>query len=168
MKKKNVSSNKEIAEEFNNSFTNIASKLASDIQPGSVSYESFLPAPVPFSFFLRPTTEDEILKVIKCLNLTSPGYDEISMTVIKECSDVISPFLNFIINKCFKEGSFLKKLQIAKVIPIYKKGEKSCHVNYRPVSILPSFSKIIEKLFATRLSDYFFKISITIRMSIWL
>ena len=75
-----------------------------------MSYESFLPAPVPFSFFLKPTTEEEISKVVKCLNLTSPGYDEISMKVIKECSDVISPFLNFIINKCFKEGSFPNKV----------------------------------------------------------
>ena len=155
-----ISNNIEIAEEFNNYFSNIASKLASDIQPASVSFESFLSDPLPFSFFLKPTSEREISEVIQGLKVTSPGDDGIDIKVIKKCSEEISPFLKVFVNKCFKEGSFPKKLQIAKIIPIYKKGEKLSHSNYRPVSILSSFSKIIEKLFATRLKDYLTKFSL--------
>ena len=83
---------------------------------------------MPFSFFLRPTTEQEINSVIKDLKVTSPGYDDISIQVIKECCTEISPFLKFIINRCFREGCFPKQLQNAKIIPIFKKGEK-CKYN---------------------------------------
>lgn len=155
-----ISSNKEIAEEFNNYYASIADKLASEISPVTVPYDSFLPEPVPFSFFLKPTSEQEISDVIYNIKITSPGYDEICMKIVKECSNEISPFLNFLINKCFREGSFPKQLQIAKIIPIYKKGEKSKNTNYRPVSILPSIRKIIEKVFASRLIDYFSKFSL--------
>ncbi len=122
---KTVSDNKEIAEEFNNYFTNVASQLASDIQPATVPFESFLPDPVPFSFFLTPTTEHEISEVIKGIKITSPGDDDINIKVIKECSNEISQFLKFFVNKCFREGSFPKKLQIAKIVPIYIKKVKN-------------------------------------------
>ena len=82
------------------------------------------------------------------------------MKVIKECSSEICPFLVFIVNKCFREGSFPQQLQIAKIIPIFKKGDKFKHENYRPISILPAFSKIIEKVFAIRLTDFFTKFSL--------
>lgn len=157
---KKLFNNKEIAEEFNNYFGRVACELASDIQPPAATFESYLPDPVPFSFFLKPTSEQEISEIIKQTKLTSPGYDGINIKIIKECSDEISPILTLIVNKCFREGSFPKRLQIAKIIPIYKKGERSIHANYRPVSILPSFSKIFEKLFAIRLNDYFTKFSL--------
>lgn len=147
--------NGEISEHFNNYFCNIANDLAANIDQANVPFESFLPDPVPFSFFLRPTTIHEVSNVIKDMKNTSPGYDDVNMKIIKECNNVMSPFLTFIINKCFAEGCFPKQLQVAKIIPIYKKGEKSKHCNYRPISILPSISKIFEKIFATRLTDYF-------------
>ena len=157
---KTISDNSKIAEEFNNYFSNIASKLASEISPPTVPFDSFLPEPVPFSFFLRPTTELEVSNVIKDLKFTSPGYDDINIKVIKECSNEISPFLNFFINRCFSEGCFPKQLQVAKIIPIFKKGERYKHDNYRPISVLPCFSKIIEKIFVVRLTDYFTKFSL--------
>ncbi len=98
--------------------------------------------------------------IITGLKVTSPGYDDINIKVIKESSDDISPFLKFIINRCFNEGYFPKQLQVAKNIPIFKKNDKCKHNNHRPVSILPSLSKIIEKVFAIRLTDYFTKFSL--------
>ena len=119
---RSFSNNNDIAEEFNNYFSNIASKLAAAINhQDTVPIDSFLPEPVPYSFFLRPTSEQEVGNIIKNLKVTSPGYDDISIKVIKECSSEISPFLSFFINKCFKEGSFPTHLQITKIIPIFKK-----------------------------------------------
>lgn len=69
------------------------------------------------------------------------------MKLIKEYSNEISPFLKFLTNKCFKEGCFPEQQQIGKVIPIFRKGEEFKHANHRPMSILPTFSKIFEKLF---------------------
>ena len=79
---KTVNSDNDIAEEFNEYFTTIGSKLASDIGPSPVSFESFLPEPVPYSFYLKPTTEEEVRDVIKKQKVTSPGFDDINMKII--------------------------------------------------------------------------------------
>ena len=58
---------------------------------------------------------------------------------------VIAPILPILFNACFKFGVFPSSLQLAKVIPVFKSGEKSHVTNYRPISILLCFSKILEK-----------------------
>ena len=59
------------------------------------------------------------------------------------------------INQVLSTGQFPKNLKTAKVIPIHKTGEKSLMKNYRPISILPVVSKIIESVMHTQLTDYF-------------
>lgn len=144
----------EIGEGFNDYFCNIASTLAESIQPTDSSFEDYLPEPVPYSFAYILTSATEIEEVIKSLKIASPGHDDIHIKVIKECSEEISQFLEFIINKSFDEGYFPDILEIAKVIPIYKKGEKSDCTNFRPIAILSTFSKIFEKIIVKRLNDY--------------
>ena len=70
------------------------------------------------AFFFRLTTVTEIKALIKNVKITSPGCDNVSIKVVKECSHEIYPFLVNIINYSFKEGCFPKHLQIAKVTPI--------------------------------------------------
>ena len=79
----NISDNNKIAEAFNTYFSTVASELAADIRPTNIVYDTFLPEPVPFSFFLKPTTKQEIVEVINNLKTTSPGHDEINIKVIK-------------------------------------------------------------------------------------
>ena len=67
----------------------------------------------------------------------------------------VSPCLTLIINQVLSTGQFPKNLKIAKVIPIHKTGDKSLMKNYRPISILPVASKIIENVMHTQLTDYF-------------
>ena len=67
----------------------------------------------------------------------------------------VSPCLTLIINQVLSTGQFPKNLKTAKVIPIHKTGEKSLMKNYRPISILPVVSKIIENVMHTQLTDYF-------------
>ena len=67
----------------------------------------------------------------------------------------VSPCLTLIINQVLSTGQFQKKPKTAKVIPIHKTGEKSLMKNYRPISILPVVSKIIENVMHTQLTDYF-------------
>ena len=143
-----------VATSFNDYFSNIGNTLARNIQDTQYSYKSYLPQSFPFSFFLKPVTLDEIISIIHNMKISSPGHDDISMNIIKECCDTIAPFLVFIINKSFREGIFPDHLQLARIIPIFKKGNNSLMQNYRPISILPSFSKIFEKAMVTRLMDY--------------
>ena len=76
------------------------------------------------------------------------------MTIIKQVIyHIIKPFTH-ICNNSFENGVFPSKMKIAKVVPIFKAGDKSSFNNYRPISLLPQFSKIVEKLFNARLDAF--------------
>lgn len=76
------------------------------------------------------------------------------MTLIKKVIDSIINPLTYICNLSFTTGSFPQKMKIAKIIPLYKAGEKHHFTNYRPVSLLCQFSKILEKLYIVRLDNF--------------
>ena len=59
------------------------------------------------------------------------------------------------INQVFNTGIFPERLKLAKVIPVFKKGESKLINNYRPISLLPVISKVLEKIIANQLSKYF-------------
>ena len=146
--------NDEISEGFNDYFCSIADTLAQNIPSTDASFSDYLPEPVPHSFDFSLTSAIEIKGVIKNLKIASPGHDDVHIKVLKECNEEISPFLELIINKSFGEGCFPDLLQIAKNIPVYKKGDKSNCTNYRPIAILSTFSKIFEKIITKRLTEY--------------
>ena len=68
-------------------------------------------------------------------------------------SSIIKPFL-YICNQSFRYGTFPDCMKLAKVIPLFKSGDKCCFNNYRPVSLFPQFSKISEKVFTNRLDKF--------------
>lgn len=115
---------------------------------------------VNFSFFLFPVTSEEVFTTIKSLKDTSPGLDDIHARHLKMVGQLISPTLASIINSIFKTGIFPRTLKNTKVIPIFKKGDRSIISNYRPISILSSVSKIFEKLFVSRLNSYLKKFNL--------
>ena len=73
------------------------------------------------------------------------------MTIIKNTIPQIVKPLIYLFNKSFETGQFPNMMKKAKIIPIFKSGDKNTFTNYRPVSLLPQFSKILEKLFQIRL-----------------
>ena len=78
-----------------------------------------------------------------------------STTLIKKIKNEISKSLALIINQCIQKGIFPHKLKLAKVIPIFKSGDETLFNNYRPISILPSLSKIFERVIFNQIHDYF-------------
>ena len=93
--------------------------------------------------------------VIKSLkNGKSSGPNSIPVKLLKLLDDSISSDLSILINESFAIGIFPDKLKIAKVIPIFKKGVRTKTSNYRPISLLSTFSKIFEKLMQTRLQKF--------------
>ena len=95
---------------------------------------------------------DELTQAVKSLLPNkSPGLDEISVNIIKQVYDLIEPILLYVFDLSINEGNFPNSLKIAKVTPVYKCGD-SCEVsNYRPISVLSCFSKILERIMYNRL-----------------
>jgi len=101
------------------------------------------------------TTEEEISNIIQSLkNKKTRDIYGMSTSLLKEIKLCIIAHLNYLINRCFKEGVFPKELKKAKVIPVFKKGDKGNANNYRPISILPVLSKVFETIVKDRLLDY--------------
>ena len=107
------------------------------------------------SFYLRPVLSYEISDIINSLDLNKYlGPNSIPIFILKICNDFFSINLEKIINLSFKTGIFPELCKIAKVIPIFKKENPLLCKNYRPISLLPIFSKIFEKLIYTRMYEY--------------
>ena len=97
------------------------------------------------SFFLEPVTVNEVLKAVNSRpNKTSLDHSGIYFALGKECISFLAIPLSHIANIFFEIGIFPDRMKIAKVIPIFKSGLKDSFTNYRPVYLLPQFSKILE------------------------
>jgi Notch-like protein len=101
----------------------------------------------PFpKIIVKNITTTEIEKIIKCLKPSnSHGYDEISTKILKYSVHMISSPLTYILNLALSTGIFPARMKYSIVKPLFKKGDKSDISNYRPISLLTSFSKIFEK-----------------------
>ena len=94
-------------------------------------------------------TEEEILNIINSLdNKSSSGWDGLSNTMVKSLKNELYMPLILIINQMLDTGIYPNAFKIAKVIPIFKKGDPSLLTNYRPISLLPILSKIFERLYS--------------------
>lgn len=113
------------------------------------------------SFYVFQVTARELVSmVIKMKNSSSCGFDGISMKIVKKCIHIIAEPLSFIINRSFVEGIFPDALKMAIIKPLFKKGSKADFGNYRPISLLATFSKVFEKILCVRLVSFFRKFNI--------
>lgn len=97
--------------------------------------------------FLRPTDEGELICIFSTLKDSSAcDIDNLQMKPGKYAIDVIAPVLSYIYNLSLASGVFPRKMQTANVLALFKKGDKTAMSNYRPISILPIFSKALEKI----------------------
>ena len=106
-------------------------------------------------------TDDELneavqrLKTKNITNITSFGYDEISSDVIEHISPSFFEPLRYIFNLPIEKGIFPDWLEIAKVTPLFRKGDNALMDNYRAITVLPFFSKILEIIIYSRLYSFF-------------
>ena len=146
----------EIANGFNKYFTNIGPSLSKNIPSSHIKAVDFLSNRTTLnSLYLYPATPPEIAKIIKLMKpKTSTGHDNISPKVLKSIDDTIALPLTHIANLSMSTGIFPNRMKIAKVITIYKSDDTTLFKNYRPISILPTFSKILERLVYNRLYKF--------------
>ena len=104
---------------------------------------------------LCPTMVHEIDNLIRQLpNKTSHGFDNISNTMLKSLRTSITFSLCHIFNCSLMEGSFPERMKKAEVIPLYKGVDMDNMINYRPISLLVTLSKLLEKIMHTQLNGY--------------
>ena len=140
---------------FNNFFVNIGPKLALDINHAGKDYFEYLKDPAQRCLFMKPIVAEEIIKIVKTFNPNkSPGHDGFGNFIIKKVIYEISEPLTDIFNLSLSTGIVPNELKIAKVIPIYKKDDTEVFSNYRPVSVLPCLSKILERLVFNRYMNF--------------
>ena len=146
---------KKISDAFNTFFVDIGPKLASKIQHTGKNYFDYLNQPASSCMYTKPVVPEEIVKIIAKFNQNKgPGHDDIGNMIVKKVATKISKPLSTIFNCSLKTGVVPEQLKIGKVIPIYKKEDVEVVSNYRPVSVLPCFSKILERLMFNRCMDY--------------
>lgn len=146
---------KEIADEFNTFFANIGDKLSQAVPRADINFESFLPPPVSANLFLSPTTELEIQNIINGLNSNkSSGPFSIPARLIKLLCHTIAKPLNILYNLSLSTGTVPDNFKIARVIPVFKSGSHLLVNNYRPISLLPIFNQILEKIVYSRLINF--------------
>ena len=107
------------------------------------------------NFFMYPTDEHEIINMTNNLkSSSSEGFDNISMKIIKTTVHQVAMPLAHIFKQSFLTGTVPDNMKIAKIVPILKYGNKKMLNNYRPISIFPAFSKLLEKLVCNRLDNF--------------
>ena len=111
--------------------------------------------------FFPSTYQQEIVEICASLRSGSAaGFDNIHIDVVKQSIDIISKPLTRIINLSLSSGIVPKQLKLARIIPLFKSGDQDLYANYRPVSVLPIFSKFLEKVVYKRLYNFLIKYNI--------
>jgi hypothetical protein len=142
---------------FNEFFTDIGPQLDKEIpiskRPGGSKL--YLNPRIPHSFLISPTNPQEIIDIVNTLDESkSSGPCSVPTKLLKLARHELAIPFSEICNASFNEGIFPEKNKVAKVIPSHKKGPTNDTNNYRPISLLSVFSKILEKLMAIRLTTY--------------
>ena len=149
----------EIANAFNMHFANIGKNLAAEIERNITNdsdFTQYLTAPSLTKCKFCCVTQAEIVQAINKLeNKNSFGHDGISNKLLKFIKDEIISSLTLIVNQMITTGIFPDSFKKSKIIPLFKKGEPSLLVNYRPISLLPTISKIFERIIHNQMYDYF-------------
>ena len=148
----------EIANEFNMYFSNVGKRLASKFANEDLQFlnnDSSANINNADAFQLQHVDESEVLNTIQAMSLNkASGLDFISAKFAKSVSQYIVKPLNKIINLSIDHGQVPDQLKIAKVTPLLKRGPTDECGNYRPISILPVFSKVMEKLVNHQILNY--------------
>ena len=137
----NLTSPGEIAEVFNNTyFSNVGPILANSMPDSSVSYEQFVKPTQSKMLGFKLVPYSKVLNLLNSMSRSkATGLDKISV-----CSTASS--LTYIFNHALISSHFPSEWKVARLLPLFKKGSRNLAENYRPISILPSISKLMERI----------------------
>ena len=146
---KEITETIEICTELNKYFTNVGEKLVRELDKAHPlvddnEFINYCSAPIKNSLFCVPVDSSEIrLLIAKLRNGKYPGPDDIGPKVIKLSVDIIGEHLTHVFNLSISTGCVPEQLKLAKVIPLFKKGATYLPGNYRLISLLNIFDKLL-------------------------
>ena len=150
-----ITSNEEIANAFNEYFTNIGPSLANSIDESNTSFKTFVKSAESKMDRFRLVSVGKVVKLLKGLsNCKAAGLDKISGKILKVAANTIAPSLTHIFNHGLISNCFPYEWKMARLVPIHKKGPRNLTENYRPISILPAISKIMERIMYDQIYQY--------------
>jgi len=142
---------------LNEYFSSIGVSIGNGIYPTNTSFTTFMKS-ISQSFFLDGTCAEEVIACITNLrNTSSSGIDGISTKFLKLVKGNIAPILAKLFNKNMECGKYPDSLKISHIVPVPKCSSPSTPSHYRPISILPTISKIFEKIIYARVSNFLIK-----------
>ena len=148
-----ISDSKVIANAFNMYFINVGSSLANNIH--SKSNPLLYVQSTDKCMAIPEVHVNEVNTIISAMKNSASGYDELPTSILKQCVDSYITPLTCLINMSISQGIFPNQLKLARVIPLFKGEDEQLVQNYRPISVLPFFSKIFEKVMASYVIDFF-------------
>ena len=151
----NTVDDKDTANQFNDFFTSIGSKLASKFNNVDHSNLNQLPEETTAKFDFDVITPEFVFdEISKMSNKKSPGLDNLNVKMLKLAAPIVCDSLAYICNISLWTSTFPFAWKKAKVTPIHKDGDKCDVNNYRPISVLPIVSKVIERAVHNQLYSY--------------
>jgi len=147
------------ANAFNNFFTNIGREINGSVQNTVKSYSDYINTdndndnvPLLLMDDIGPIYVIDIIKALP--NKSSKDLNGVSLKLIKFVKYEVSVPLSHIFNISINTGIFPMALKCTRTVPVYKSGSRNLCDNYRPISLVPTLSKILEKIVATKLSNH--------------
>src|SRR2546425_2853098 len=145
----------DIANLLNQYLVNVGATLANNLPTVAIDFKSFLGPSIQNSIFVDQITTAEVCKVISSMTGgTAAGDDGFNLELVKSNAPIFAHPLTYIYNLSLYTGIVPIRFKIAKVIPIFKKDDEKIPSNYRPISLLSVFNKILEKLISKRLYNF--------------
>ena len=159
--KTKVSGDSNIAEGFSNFFAEIGDTLARKIPKSNKNFKNYLGNKIEENFVFKSITPTDLFEVAKTLKPKSSfGADFISLKLLKDALPDLAKPICHLFNLSIHTGYIPPEFKIARVIPIYKSDSRHSYNNYRPISLLSSLSKLLEKIVAKQMMGYINKNSI--------
>ena len=144
-----------IAETFNDYFSKIGYETGQNVPSTDVNYSDFSSDQYSHSIFIDPVVPSDITNTAhKLKSKSSFGHDEISTKLLKQTINNITLPITHMINRSFITGIVPDQMKIAKVVPVYKSSERNSIKTYRPISLLTSFSKLLEKILYDKIMNF--------------
>ena len=150
-----VSSESDVADELNRYFVSVAEDLNRNLPPTSDSVSIHLGNRLSNSFYFYPVCENEVLKIIHQMKCSNNPSDIIPIKILKECSTILAGTIAELVNFSMSSGVFPNSLKVARVTPLFKGGDSRSASCYRPIFVLPAFSKIFERCIYSRIYQFF-------------